>query len=58
MRSVNLSGDQTHAPKISLQRDTKVDFKVFKPPGQKVKLNYSGSLGNPRAMAQEADQVI
>lgn len=47
MRSVNLSGDQTHAPKISLQRDTKVDFKVFKPPGQKVKLNYSGSLGNP-----------
>lgn len=29
MRSVNLSGDQTHVPKISLQRDTKVDFTVF-----------------------------
>lgn len=47
MRSVNLSGDQTYVPKISLQRDTKVDFKVFDPHGQKVKLNYSGSLGNP-----------
>lgn len=58
MRSANLSGDQTHVPKISLQRDTKVDFKVFEPHGQKVKLNYSGSLGNPRAMPHAAEQVI